>query len=574
LWKIVLNSVQGKARSNTKLSTQALKGLTDLVNLVLTGQKKITGTGDQQASPFELVEYLIKKLELSKFLQKKYPDDYETRWANIEELKAQTADLTAAMAHGEEFIEEEVLPDIEGLEQRLINADEDALTLFLANIALSSEVQRKQEENPDETQQHVTISTIHAAKGLEWPVVFIPACYEGSIPHSRADDIDEERRLLYVGMTRAQALLYLSCPNKNSQSGETTMSHFLTQRGIEAFFESQGPKLYDDAVIELARTLRRDKPALGQLIEARSTYETPEDTHWPIDGTFPKSENTRWDQGREIESKEGIYANKRRRTENEQQGGPTVPVAGFMPASKVTMQNPAGFSTASMSIPPKITSAASRMQELNSAQEEARLRDIDARKAPVKKNKAAEGSANIMSFFGKPKLATTETKIVELTRTFSVSEAHAPPKLPAPVPRHVSNPLNDISNLSTSHSGHPQHHPTIPPTKPGQSSNFKLRTTPLATKPTSTNRGNNDTALPSSKPYTFLSSPPPVDPPSSPEEREVAGGAEHKLETFKPASTFHATSVAQVGNRNGGAPRRLGMGRSFKPWSARGGRGG
>jgi DNA helicase-2/ATP-dependent DNA helicase PcrA len=571
LWKIVLNSVQGKARSNTKLSTQALKGLTDLVNLVLTGQKKITGIGDQQASPFELVEYLIKKLELSKFLQKKYPDDYETRWANIEELKAQTADLTAAMAHGEEFIEEEVLPDIEGLEQRLINAEEDALTLFLANIALSSEVQRKQDEDPDETQQHVTISTIHAAKGLEWPVVFIPACYEGSIPHSRADDIDEERRLLYVGMTRAQALLYLSCPNKNSQSGETTMSHFLTQRGIEAFFETQGPKLYDDAVIELARTLRRVKPDLERLIEARSTYETPEDSHWPIDGTFPKSENTRWDQGREIQCKEGIYANKRRRTEIEQQSAPTIPVAGFMPASKVTMQNPAGFSTASMSIPPKSTSASSRILELNSAQEEARLRDIDARKAPVKKSKAAEGTANIMSFFGKPKLVTLETKSVELTRTFSVPEVQAPPKLPASISRHVSNPLNDISNLS-SRSESPRH-PTAPPTKPPQLSNFKLRTTPLTTKPLSTNRGNDEHARSTSRPYTFLSSPPPVEPPSStPEESDMIGGPQQKLETFKPASTFHATSVAQVGNRNGG-PKRLGMGRSFKPWSARGGRG-
>ncbi|THY91766.1 UvrD-helicase-domain-containing protein [Aureobasidium pullulans] len=449
LWKIVLDSVQGKTRSDTKLSAQASKGLTDLVNLVLTGQKKLTGKDDQQASPFDLVEYLIKKLELSKYLQKRYPDDYETRWANIEELKAQTADLTAAMAQGEEFVEEEVLPEIEGLEQRLINANEDALTLFLANIALSSEVQRKQDENPDETQQHVAISTIHAAKGLEWPVVFIPACYEGSIPHSRADDIDEERRLLYVGMTRAQALLYLSCPNKNSQSGETTMSHFLTQRGIEAFFETQGPKLYDDAVNELARTLRREKPDLKQLIEARSGYETPEDTHYPLDGTFPKSENARWDQGKNIDFKEGLYANKRRRTDD-QSGGPMVPVAGFMPASKVTMQNPAGFSTASMSIPPKITTAASRMEELEAAQSEARLRDIDARKAapaPIKKSKAAQGSANIMSFFGKPKVATDAAPHpATLTRTSSVPETQIVPKPPASMPRYVSNPLNDISN--------------------------------------------------------------------------------------------------------------------------------
>ena len=55
--------------------------------------------------------------------------------------------------------------------------------------------------------------------GLEWPVVFIPGLYQGSIPHLRAEDTDEERRLLYVAMTRAQSLLYLSFPSKNGNGG-------------------------------------------------------------------------------------------------------------------------------------------------------------------------------------------------------------------------------------------------------------------------------------------------------------------------------------------------------------------
>ena len=60
--------------------------------------------------------------------------------------------------------------------------------------------------------------------GLEWPVVFIPGVYQGSIPHSRAEDVDEERRLLYVAMTRAQALLYLSFPTKSSRDGFASKS--------------------------------------------------------------------------------------------------------------------------------------------------------------------------------------------------------------------------------------------------------------------------------------------------------------------------------------------------------------
>jgi len=67
--------------------------------------------------------------------------------------------------------------------------------------------------------------------GLEWPVVFVPSAYEGSIPHSRADDVDEERRLLYVAMTRAQALLYLSCPFRSGE--KVKLSSFIDKPNIK-----------------------------------------------------------------------------------------------------------------------------------------------------------------------------------------------------------------------------------------------------------------------------------------------------------------------------------------------------
>jgi DNA helicase-2/ATP-dependent DNA helicase PcrA len=618
LWKVVLNSVQGRARTDTKLNAQGSKGLTELVNLVLTGQKKLAGTEDQQTSPSDLVDYLIKKLDLSKYLQRRYPDDYETRWANVEELKAQTADLTAAMSNGEEFVQEEILPEIEGLEQRTINANEDALTLFLANIALSSEIQRKQdeEENPNEPpQQHVTISTIHAAKGLEWPVVFIPACYEGSIPHSRAEDTDEERRLLYVGMTRAQALLYLSCPGKNSQSGETTLSHFLTQSGTDAFFETQGPKLHDDAVMELARTLRREEPGLEKVIVARSSYEMPEDQHWPIDGTFPKSENKPWHQGRDLELKEGepyAAANKRqRRADNDQQSGgghgATIPVnaPGFMPASKITMQSSETYSTASMTIPAKSFTSAARMQQQSefstNQQEEARLRDIDARRQAKitsavsnnKKSKAAMGTPNIMSFFGKQKQSSSSGVTPEepqqqstLKRTFSVPETQAQGQgrqAPLnPITRHVSNPLVDMTKSSSSSvtMNKDNNMASSSSNKAMRTLDFKVRTTAQTTKP-SFSAAAVPPPVSSSTSYSFLSSPPPpevVEPPSSPMEAELMATKNEqgsRTESFKPAATFHTTSVAKAtAVVGGGGGRRLGMGRSFKPWNARGGRGG
>ncbi|MHB0878805.1 MAG: ATP-dependent helicase, partial [Anaerolineae bacterium] len=64
----------------------------------------------------------------------------------------------------------------------------------------------------------LTISTVHRAKGLEWPVVFVPDCNEGFIPCATADNIAEERRLLYVAITRAREHLHLSRLGRNRQS--------------------------------------------------------------------------------------------------------------------------------------------------------------------------------------------------------------------------------------------------------------------------------------------------------------------------------------------------------------------
>jgi ATP-dependent DNA helicase Rep len=65
----------------------------------------------------------------------------------------------------------------------------------------------------------VTLSTLHASKGLEFPVVFICGVEEGLIPHENADT-EEERRLLFVGLTRAQDEAVLLCARSRSRFGE------------------------------------------------------------------------------------------------------------------------------------------------------------------------------------------------------------------------------------------------------------------------------------------------------------------------------------------------------------------
>jgi len=84
--------------------------------------------------------------------------------------------------------------------------------------------------------------TLHASKGLEFPVVFIVGCEEGILPWDRAEDLEEERRLFYVGVTRAQRRLVLTRAKKRSVRGkrlERSPSPFLEDIEEELKSEEQ-----------------------------------------------------------------------------------------------------------------------------------------------------------------------------------------------------------------------------------------------------------------------------------------------------------------------------------------------
>lgn len=111
------------------------------------------------------------------------------------------------------------------------NNEDNSLTAFLEYVALITDIDLfKGEEDV------VTVMTLHSAKGLEFPVVFITGFEEGIFPHSRSlnsgEELEEERRLCYVGMTRAKERLYLTYAWRRNLNGNTlfnSVSRFISE---------------------------------------------------------------------------------------------------------------------------------------------------------------------------------------------------------------------------------------------------------------------------------------------------------------------------------------------------------
>ena len=151
----------------------------------------------------ELLETLVEELDFFGHLADEGPEG-EDRADNVRELIAGALDYNA-----------ELLEDLEG--ETLDHFTE--LDLFLQQVALVADVDR---HDPDA--QVVTLMTLHNAKGLEFPVVFISGLEDGLFPLGRAYDnpseLEEERRLFYVGITRAENKLYLTHARHRRRAGE------------------------------------------------------------------------------------------------------------------------------------------------------------------------------------------------------------------------------------------------------------------------------------------------------------------------------------------------------------------
>jgi DNA helicase II / ATP-dependent DNA helicase PcrA len=180
------------------LKEKAAKALDDFARLI----DELAALRDRTAA--EVVTELLERTGYRKHLSAESRDKGEDRLANLDEF----------IATAREF--EEMHPGA-------------SLEDFLAEVSLASPVDRW-----DQQTGAVTLMTLHAAKGLEFPVVFIVGLEEGLLPHGRSKDdeadLEEERRLFFVGITRAQRELYLSRCVERSFRGQlqaTNPSRFL-----------------------------------------------------------------------------------------------------------------------------------------------------------------------------------------------------------------------------------------------------------------------------------------------------------------------------------------------------------
>ena len=153
----------------------------------------------------ELTQALLKNTGYIKALETEDTKEAENRIENLEEF------LTVTM----EFEEEA----------------ENDLGSFLENISLASDV-----DELEEPEEQVTLMTLHSAKGLEFPVVFLVGMEEGIFPGNKSIDdpngIEEERRLCYVGITRAKEHLFMTCAKSRTIFGSTSynaISRFLKE---------------------------------------------------------------------------------------------------------------------------------------------------------------------------------------------------------------------------------------------------------------------------------------------------------------------------------------------------------
>jgi len=223
----------GETKDVTARSVRPLAGFEALMDGLIARSREVGLSG--------LLDEIVGRTGYRDYIMSK--EGGEERWENVTELKNVAAEYD----------------DLE---------PEEALTAFLEKVSLVADI-----DELDERADAVTLITLHQAKGLEFPAVFIVGLEEGILPHSRSlddpEEMEEERRLCYVGITRARKRLYLLRSYRRSLFGGSTVNP------PSRFLQDISPRLTD------SRGLWHDSPAPepdpGSRYRPRTTYRPADD---------------------------------------------------------------------------------------------------------------------------------------------------------------------------------------------------------------------------------------------------------------------------------------------------------
>lgn len=247
----------------TKKAATALDGFGNLIKTLTQQQEFLTST--------DMVEAILERTGYEEMLKNERSLESQSRLENLEEFKTVTQDF-------EEY------------------AEDKTLIAFLTDLALIADIDRVDDEADSEPK--ITLMTLHAAKGLEFPVVFLVGMEENVFPHSRSmfddEEMEEERRLAYVGVTRAEEELYLTHAKMRTLYGRTNMNP------ISRFINEIPEDLVDG--IEQARASmfgsfekRADKPSAPKRRAGKMQQTTGAESRTWSPGD--KAEHKKWGVG-------------------------------------------------------------------------------------------------------------------------------------------------------------------------------------------------------------------------------------------------------------------------------------
>ncbi|SDC09389.1 ATP-dependent DNA helicase PcrA [Pelagirhabdus alkalitolerans] len=249
----------------SKRATQALNDFGQMIKQYVQQTEFLTAT--------DMVTEVLEKTGYEERLQKERTIEAESRLENINEFKTVT----------QQFEKE---------------AEDKTLVAFLTDLALISDIDRM-DDDPD-ADNKVTMMTLHAAKGLEFPVVFLAGMEENIFPHSRSlfdtEEMSEERRLAYVGITRAEKALHLTHAQMRTLYGRTqvnAMSRFIDEipKDLIEGREEKAPRQFNEPLKQ--STSSNTKPKVEKR-KAKQKQTTGAKEDWQVGD---KANHQKWGIG-------------------------------------------------------------------------------------------------------------------------------------------------------------------------------------------------------------------------------------------------------------------------------------